>query len=295
MAGFVEAEIMLNGISYNNMRTDLKKKIDRAIRLLKSIPTDKEPVELAYSGGKDSDVVLELAKMAGINYRAIYRNTTIDPPGTIKHVQDNGVEIVKPRYSFLQVLERKGLPSRYVRFCCSELKEYKIMDRCIMGIRREESHKRAENYKEPTECRLYKHSGQVVDAIYPILDWTLTDITEFIKERGIKCAPIYYDSNGAFHPERRLGCMCCPLASRKHRIAEFKQHPNMVKLYIRGGGKWLDSHPHAKNNPCQSDIYRLFARTLFYDTNAEFMAATYTLFDVLDWKSAIERYFNIKL
>lgn len=277
------------------MRDDLKKKIDRAIRLLQSIPTDKEPVELAYSGGKDSDVILELAKMAGINYRAIYRNTTIDPKGTIKHVQDNGVEIVRPRYSFLQVLERKGLPSRYMRFCCSELKEYKIMDRCIMGIRREESHKRAENYKEPTECRLYKHSGQAVDAIYPILNWTVLDVAEFIRERGIKCAPVYYDEKGVFHPERRLGCMCCPLASRKHRIAEFKRFPNMVKLYIRGGGKWLDSHQNAKNNPCQSDIYRLFARTLFYDTNDEFMAATYTMFDVLDWKAELERYFNIKL
>lgn len=277
------------------MRTDLKKKIDRAVRLLQSIPTESEPVELAYSGGKDSDVILELAKMAGIKYRAIYRNTTIDPPGTIKHVQENGVEIVRPRYSFLQVLERKGLPSRFMRFCCSELKEYPILGRCIMGIRREESHDRAENYKEPTECRLYKHSGQTVDAIYPILDWTLNDVAEFINERGIKCAPIYYDYKGTFYPERRLGCMCCPLASRKHRIAEFKRFPTMVKLYIRGGGKWLDSHPKAKVNPVQSDIYRLFARTLFYETNDEFMAATYTMFGVTNWKTELEKYFNIKL
>lgn len=57
----------------------LKKKVEQSIKLLQSIKTD-EPIEVAYSGGKDSDVILELAKMAGINYRAIYKNTTIDPP-----------------------------------------------------------------------------------------------------------------------------------------------------------------------------------------------------------------------
>ena len=63
---------------------DYQKKVARAIRLLKSIPQDGD-IEVSYSGGKDSDVILELAKMAGIKFRAIYKNTTIDPPGTIKH------------------------------------------------------------------------------------------------------------------------------------------------------------------------------------------------------------------
>lgn len=70
-----------------------EKKVARAIRLLQSIPKDG-PVEVSYSGGKDSDVILELAKMAGIEYRAIYKNTTIDPPGTIRHCKEKGVEIL---------------------------------------------------------------------------------------------------------------------------------------------------------------------------------------------------------
>ena len=76
------------------MRKELQKKVDRAIRLLQSIPTDKGTIELDYSTGKDSDVILELAKMAGIPYRAIYKNTTIDPAGTITHAMKNGVEVV---------------------------------------------------------------------------------------------------------------------------------------------------------------------------------------------------------
>ena len=73
------------------MKDELKKKVDRAIRLLQSIPTDDGPVELSYSAGKDSDVILELSKMAGIKYRAIYKNTTLDRPGAIKHAKDMGV------------------------------------------------------------------------------------------------------------------------------------------------------------------------------------------------------------
>lgn len=276
------------------MNKDLEKKVKRAIRLLQSIPQDS-PVELAYSGGKDSDVILELSRMAGINYRAIYRNTTIDPPGTIKHVMERGVEVLRPKLSFKGVMEKKGIPSRYMRFCCSELKEYKILDRVIMGIRKEESPKRSENYQESTECRLYKHSGEVVDAIYPILDWTLKDVVEFLSERRVKCAPHYYDGKGVFHPERRLGCMCCPLGSRNHRIAEFKKYPNMVKLYIRGGGKWLDAHPDAKEKPVQSDIYRLFVRTLFFDTNEEFTSATDNMFGKVDCKQFLMDFFKIKL
>ena len=65
------------------IRPELQKKIDRAVKLLRSIPlAEGEAVEVSYSGGKDSDVILQLVKESGIKYRAIYKNTTIDPPGT---------------------------------------------------------------------------------------------------------------------------------------------------------------------------------------------------------------------
>lgn len=71
------------------MTENLSKKVERAIKLLQSIPQhNDEPIEIAYSGGKDSDVILELARMAKINFKAIYKCTTIDPPGTIKHCME---------------------------------------------------------------------------------------------------------------------------------------------------------------------------------------------------------------
>lgn len=83
------------------MKEELQKKVDRAVKLLqaagKIAAEHGQPLEIGYSGGKDSDVILELAKMAGVNYRAIYKNTTIDPPGTIKHAKEMGAEIMPPK------------------------------------------------------------------------------------------------------------------------------------------------------------------------------------------------------
>lgn len=220
------------------MREALLKKVDRAIKLLKAAEKKAaevgQPVEVCYSGGKDSDVILELARMAGIKYRAIYKNTTIDPPGTISHVREMGVEMVRPKLSFRELIEKHGWPSRRVRFCCSELKEYKILDYAVVGIRADESAKRRQRYKEPEICRVY-NAREKTRQYLPILDWTLDDVTEFLQERGIRCAPVYYDEEGRFHPERRLGCLCCPMANRRHRIREFEKYPRMVKMYLGGG------------------------------------------------------------
>lgn len=216
------------------MRPELEKKVDFAIKLLQSIPTDDGPIELSYSGGKDSDVILELAKMAGIPYRAIYKATTIDPPGTIAHAKEMGAEVIHPKKTFFQLVSKSGFPSRFQRFCCSALKEYKICDRAIQGIRRSESRKRAEKYKEPEVCRVYS-AKEKVKVYLPILEWTDQDVAEFIKERNIKCHPLYYSREGQFDVTKRLGCMGCPLASRNKRIQFFKENPKWLKAWIRAG------------------------------------------------------------
>lgn len=177
----------------------LQKKIDRSIRLLQSVQKRYDgEIEIAYSGGKDSDVILQLAKEAGIRYRAIYRNTTIDPPGTIAHVKRMGAEILRPKETFFQLVAKKGFPNRFSRFCCEKLKEYKVMDKCIMGVRKSESSKRNERYNEPTECRFYgrKTEANHVEAIYPILDWTDDDVLAFVEDRHLTLAPVYYTSLG---------------------------------------------------------------------------------------------------
>lgn len=48
---------------------------------------ENDPYYLAYSGGKDSDVILALAKMAGVKFEAVHNLTTVDAPETIYHVR----------------------------------------------------------------------------------------------------------------------------------------------------------------------------------------------------------------
>lgn len=52
------------------MTDELEKKVRQSVSLIQKAVGDKV-VEVAYSGGKDSDVILELTKMAGVKYRAI--------------------------------------------------------------------------------------------------------------------------------------------------------------------------------------------------------------------------------
>lgn len=280
----------------------LQKKIDQSIALLQSVGKRYDgEIEVAYSGGKDSDVILQLAKEAGIRYRAIYKNTTIDPPGTIKHVQEMGVEIQRPTTSFFQLVAKKGFPSRFSRFCCEKLKEYKVLDKSIIGVRRSESVKRSKRYQEPTECRYYGgHSSAKnhVEAIYPILEWTDEDVRDFILDRGIKLASIYYDEGGQLDVTKRLGCMCCPMAYEKKRVAYFQAYPRMVRCYLRNGKKFWDSHPGSKVHQYYADIYEWFVRDVFYPRKSvaewETMRIS-TLNGSADYKTLLEERFGIDL
>ena len=275
---------------------ELQRKIDGSIKLLRAVQKSRpnEIIEVAYSGGKDSDVILQLAKEAGINYEAIYKNTTIDPPGTIKHVQEMGATILNPKKTFRQLIEEKGFPNRFRRFCCSELKEYKVRDVCIIGVRCEESRKRADMYKEPTECRICRDSERI-SAIYPILEWTTKDVADFLQDRGIKCAPVYYDENGMFHTERRLGCMCCPLTSKKKRIDEFKMYKGMVRFYIKAGQKYMDTHQNSKIHNKFENAIEMFYYNVFCDSDDDWLLAKSGFFGKPDFKKFLEDYFDVKL
>lgn len=278
------------------MRKELQKKVDFAIKLLQSIPTDEGPIELSYSSGKDSDVILELAKMAGIPYRAIYKATTIDPPQTIAHARKMGAEVIYPKKTFFQLVSEGGFPSRFQRSCCSVLKEYKVCDRAVQGIRRSESRNRAENYKEPEICRVYS-AKEKVKVYLPILEWTDQDVEEFIKERNIKCHPLYYSREGQFDVTKRLGCMGCPLASRRKRIQFFKENPKWLKAWIRAGQKRYTSeaYQNGKANFKFKDAFEAMGYLLYCDNMDDFKEKTYGMFGDFDWKEFLEKEFNVDL
>lgn len=222
----------------------LQKKIDRSIRLLQSVQKRYDgEIEIAYSGGKDSDVILQLAKEAGIRYRAIYKNTTIDPPGTLEHVREMGVEILRAKDSFFHLVAQNGFPSRFSRFCCEKLKEYKVLDKSVIGVRKAESRKRNERYNEPTQCRYYgsKKEGNHVEQIYPILDWTDEDVRDFIIDRKLKLAPIYYDRGANRRTKTsRLYVLPSQIEAQAHyRVSKIPQDSKGLST------RWATIHGHA--------------------------------------------------
>ena len=198
--------------------------------------------------------------------------------------------------TFREVLWKSGLPSRFRRSCCDKLKEYKILDYAVIGVRRDESPKRAKLYKEPEMCRVYNKKEKTRQYL-PILEWTASDIAEFIQDRGIKCHPLYYDEQGRFHVERRLGCVGCPLASKKKCMEDFKKNPKMVKFYIKGAQKFLDTHPDSKIHGYFKDACEWFAFTLYCDSLSEFrrMFGADMFGQSIDCKQHLQTLFNIEL
>lgn len=278
---------------------ELKIKIDSAIRILKLAEHQAEkynqPVEISYSGGKDSDVLLHLTKISKIKFRAIYKNTTIDPPGTISHVKENKVEIIQPKITFHELIEKKGLPSRKRRFCCAYLKEYKILEVQALGVRREESTKRKTIYKSFESCRIYNNNKKNhVIQFYPILDWTNKDIENYIIINNIKLAKHYYKQDGTIDFCRRLGCIGCPLKNDLG-LSELKTYPKFLKKRLEALKKFYKTH---KNNKLKNE-YDAMIFFLFFKDYESFELAQNGGFFGKDFgfnsKEELEKIFNIKL
>ena len=207
-----------------------REKEQNAIKYLKLFEPKTEPYYLCYSGGKDSDVILSLAKLAGVNYEAVHNLTTADAPETVYYVRSQpDVRIDTPKTTMWRlIIEHKMPPTRIIRYCCSELKERGGRFRKkITGVRWDESVKRKDNQgivtvigKEKTMRKLAEeagvdyeesaHGGMVlnhdnsetrafVDHCYrttsvmvnPIVDWSSDDVWEFLHHYGIRSNPLY--------------------------------------------------------------------------------------------------------
>lgn len=120
-----------------------------------SIRYYEKPIVCTYSGGKDSDVLLELFKRSGIEFEVHNSHTTADAPQTVYHIREKfrqleneGIKctIQRPELSMWQLIPKKQFPpTRLARYCCRYLKETSCKDRMIStGVRWDESNARKE-------------------------------------------------------------------------------------------------------------------------------------------------------
>lgn len=178
----------------------------------------------------------------GFCYNSFYTNTTIDPPGTIKHIRENYPEtkILQPKESFLQLVERKGLPTRLMRWCCEFLKEYGSVGKMVFeGIRSAEGNNRKGRDYIQCDSRAWQKGAQHV---YPIYDWSDEDVWNYIRKYKIKLAPHYDKPNCD-----RLGCVGCPLVRKKSkRQQEFDLYPKYYEAIKRAITKGMAKNPQWK-------------------------------------------------
>jgi phosphoadenosine phosphosulfate reductase len=184
-----------------------------------------EPPEgyyLAYSGGKDSTVILDLARRAGVKFDAHYHSTTVDPPELVRFVrrQEHVSFERSPRGMFGLIVE-KGLPTRQFRWCCDVFKERGGRGRrVITGIRAAESQKRKRR-RMVEICQ--RHKSTVF--LHPIVDWTTRDVWIYIRGRGLAYCSLYDEG------WNRLGCVLCPAAYYKTRLREAERWPRIAHAY----------------------------------------------------------------
>ena len=150
-----------------------KDKVEVAIGRLKAFEP-KEGYYLAFSGGKDSVVIKALADMAEVKYDAHYNLTSVDPPELVRFIKTfDDVQIDIPRdkdgkqITMWNLIPKKKMPpTRIVRYCCKELKEWGGQGRfTVTGVRWEESPNRKNNQGEITVMSpKKKHKDELLDS-----------------------------------------------------------------------------------------------------------------------------------
>ena len=96
---------------------------------------------LAFSGGKDSVVLYDLAVKSGVKFEAHYHLTTVDPPALVKFIKAEYPTVIidHPKETMWQLIRKNGLPYQRSRFCCRILKESHGVGPILTGVRHEES------------------------------------------------------------------------------------------------------------------------------------------------------------
>lgn len=233
-----------------------------------SLDVYEQPLVVTTSGGKDSSVCIELALRSRIPFEVMHNLTTADAPETVyfirnefKKLEEKGIKctINYPYYkgkrtSMWNLIPQKLMPpTRLVRYCCEVLKETGGENRFIVtGVRWDESTKR-KNTRGIYEKIDRKQENRIIltndndekrtlfencklkakRVCNPIIDWTDSDVWNFLRSEKVNVNPLYECGFS------RVGCIGCPMASKKGREIEFIKYPKYKKLYIKAFDRML--------------------------------------------------------
>jgi phosphoadenosine phosphosulfate reductase len=186
----------------------------------------------AFSGGKDSVVVKRLAEESGVKVVWHYNVTTLDPPEIYRFIRSQHHDVIWERPTttfFWELAERNGYPMRDRRWCCALFKEGGGSGKVkITGVRWAESYRRLKKWKQIQSWdpdHRGGQSGNVGFIVNPVIDWSDADVWRYIRDRELPYCELY---DQGF---KRLGCVGCPMASKRMSLIEFARWPQYEKAY----------------------------------------------------------------
>jgi len=201
---------------------------------------------VAFSGGKDSIVLLELVCRAlpRTAFMVVFGDTGMEFPDTYKAVEEvetrcktDGIAFYRAKSRFEPEVSWRlfGPPSRVLRWCCTVHKsvpqtlkirellgkrDYTGMD--FVGVRGHESASRAEyDYENYSK----KQKGQY--SFNPILEWTSAEVWLYIFLRGLVVNAAYKKGNA------RVGCLFCPHSADKSDWFRRMNYPDEVGKFVQ--------------------------------------------------------------
>lgn len=200
---------------------------------------------VAFSGGKDSVVALDLVQRALPHncFKVLFGDTGMEFPDTYETVEKIKQICAEEKIEFLQAKSKLkpentwqifGPPAVTIRWCCSvhkttpqimQLREVlqkpDFTGMAFTGVRGDESLSRSEY-----DAISYggKHSGQY--SCHPILEWNTAELFLYIYENGLTFNNAYKKGN------TRAGCLVCPMSQGKHDYMKYKNYPDDTDLFI---------------------------------------------------------------
>lgn len=272
----IEIRLTENGVvTYDKVAIAIQTLKDyEPIALRKSDSNGENGYYVCISGGKDSTVIQQLCIMAGVKCQFYHNHTGLDHPETVYFIRREQKRLAKlgytlkikmPKETIWQIIKRKGiLPTRKIRYCCSELKENGGENRLIVtGVRRAESAKRKD--AALVETRASTKSRKVIIqndntenrrsvehcvmkgiiSLNLIVDWSDEDVWEFIDTYNTPYNPLYDMGY------KRVGCVGCPLSSRQRE--ELDANPKYKAMWMRTC-QWIVDHTDCKHQSA-TDLY----------------------------------------